>query len=58
MDTEKTLLIETAKSQLMTYGIWDGKTRLKRGIKKYLLRREVTPEDVIFWPTGLLATVP
>lgn len=55
MDTEKTLLIETAKSQLMTYGIWDGKTRLKRGIKKYLLRREVTPEDVIFWPTGLLA---
>lgn len=55
MDTDKTLLLETAKRQLMTYGIWDGKTRLKRSIKKYLLHREVTPEDVIFWPTGLLA---
>lgn len=52
---EKTALIETACKELLTYGVWDGKTRLKRGMKKYILRRETTVEDLIFWPVGLLA---
>lgn len=55
MTMEKTALIETACKDLMTYGVWDGKTRLKRGIKKYIFRRETTVEDLIFWPMGLLA---
>lgn len=52
---EKTALIETACKELMTYGVWDGKTRLKRRIRKYILRRETAVEDMIFWSTGLLA---
>lgn len=48
-------LAETACHELMTYGLWDGKTRCKRWIKKYLLRRQVAPEDLIFWTTGILA---
>lgn len=52
---EKTALIETACRDLITYGVWDGKTRLKRGIRKYVLHRETAAEDLIFWPTGLLA---
>lgn len=52
---DKTALIENACKDLATYGVWDGRTRLKRGIKKYILRRETTVEDLIFWPTGLLA---
>ncbi|MBP3476257.1 MAG: glycoside hydrolase family 88 protein [Lachnospiraceae bacterium] len=52
---DKTALIETACKDLLTCGVWDGKTRLKRGIKKYILRRETTVEDLIFWPAGLLA---
>lgn len=52
---DKTALIETACKDLLTCGVWDGKTRLKRGIKKYILRRETMVEDLIFWPAGLLA---
>ncbi len=52
---DKAALIDTACKELLTYGVWDKKTRLKRGVKKYILRRQVTPQDLIFWPTGLLA---
>lgn len=52
---DKTALINTACEELLTYGVWDTKTRLKRGIKKYILRKPVTAQDLIFWPTGLLA---
>ncbi len=52
---DKAALIDTACKELLTYGVWDKKTRLKRGVKKYILRRQVTPQDPIFWPTGLLA---
>lgn len=48
-------LLETACEELMTYGVWDTKTRIKRWVKKYLFRRQTPPEDLIFWPTGLLA---
>lgn len=48
-------LAQTACRELMAYGLWDHKTRAKRYIKKYLLRRQTAPEDLIFWPTGLLA---
>ena len=52
---DKNALVETACQELMTYGVWDRKSRLKYWIKKYLLKRPATPEDLVFWPTGLLA---
>ncbi len=52
---KKMFLIETACDDLLSYGLWDGKTKIKNFIKKYLLLRQVGAEDVIFWPTGLLA---
>lgn len=51
----KEALAQTACRELMTYGLWDGKTKVKRGIRKYILRQNTAPEDLIFWPTGLLA---
>lgn len=53
--TNKNALADTACRELLTYGLWDNKTRVKRWIKKYLLKRQTAPEDLIFWPTGLLA---
>lgn len=52
---DKTALIDTACDELLTYGMWDSYTRLKRWIKKYVFRRQADAEDLIFWPTGLLA---
>ncbi len=52
---DKGALAQTACQELMAYGLWDTKTRVKRWIKKNMLRRETTVEDLIFWPTGLLA---
>ncbi|MBO5209437.1 MAG: glycoside hydrolase family 88 protein [Lachnospiraceae bacterium] len=52
---DKTALIDNACKELLTYGLWDGKTRCKRFVKKYILRRPTATEDLIFWPTGLLA---
>ncbi len=49
------ILAQTACRELMTYGLWDGKTKVKSWIKKHLLRRQTAPEDMIFWTTGLLA---
>lgn len=51
----KTPLIENACRELLQYGVWDGRTKCKYWIKRYLLRRETAGEDLIFWPTGLLA---
>lgn len=51
----KEALAQTACRELMTYGLWDGKTKVKRWIGKYILRRDTAPQDLIFWPTGLLA---
>ena len=51
----KDALAEIACHELLTYGIWDGKARCKQWVKKYLLRRQIAPEDLIFWTTGLLA---
>lgn len=52
---EKTALIVTACDKLLTYGLWDGRTKTKRWIKKHVFRKPVDVEDLIFWPTGLLA---
>lgn len=52
---DKDILAQTACQELMTYGLWDTATRVKRWIKKYILRRGTTVEDLIFWTTGLLA---
>ena len=52
---DKTALVYTACDELLTYGLWDAKTKTKRWIKKNVFRRSVDAEDMIFWPTGLLA---
>lgn len=51
----KVPLIESACNDLRQYGVFDGKTRVKYLVKRYLLRRKTAGEDLIFWPTGLLA---
>lgn len=51
----KTLLIENGCKQLMSYGVLDMRARLERFVKKYMLGRKTVPDDLIFWPTGLLA---
>lgn len=48
-------VIERACGQLLGYGIWGPKDKAKYLVKRFLLRRNAAPEDVIFWPTGLLA---
>lgn len=52
---DKTTLIDTACDELLTYGLWDVGTKAKRWIKKYVFRQSTVSEDMIFWPTGLLA---
>lgn len=52
---DKEALVENACQELMAYGVWDGRTRTRQWVKKYLLRRQTAPEDLIFWPGGLLA---
>lgn len=52
---KKELYIEAACDELLTYGLWNVKDRVKRLIKKYMLKRQVGEEDMIFWTTGLLA---
>lgn len=54
-EMDKKRLFEEACQELLTYGVWDGEKKLKYLIRKYLLRQKATPEDLIFWPTGLLA---
>lgn len=48
-------LMENACKELLCYGVWDGRMRCKYLLKRYFLRREMAKEDLIFWPTGLLA---
>lgn len=52
---DKTVLIEEACRELLTYGVRDGKEKLKVLVKRYLMRRRTAPEDMVFWPTGLLS---
>lgn len=47
--------MDAACEELLTYGLWDVKTKAKRWIKKYVFRSVVGVEDLVFWPTGLLA---
>ena len=51
----KDVLAKTACQELLTYGLWDAKTKLKRRIKKYLFRQQTAPEDLIFWTSGIVA---
>lgn len=44
-----------ACDELLTYGLWDTGTKVKRWIKKYMFRKPTDVEDLVFWPTGLLA---
>lgn len=52
---DKAALIDTACAELLSYGLWDAQTKMKRWIKKNVFRKSVDVEDLIFWPTGLLA---
>lgn len=52
---KKETLAYTACQELMSYGLWSRKTRVKRWVAKNLLKRKTAPEDLVFWPTGLLA---
>ena len=49
------LCIKAACDMLLQYGKPDTKAKVKRSIRKYILRQQVAPDDLIFWPTGLLA---
>lgn len=49
------VLLNSACDELLTYGLWDVQTKVKRWIKKNVFGRPVDVEDLIFWPTGLLA---
>ncbi len=53
MDRE--VMIDTACGELLRYGLWDAKTKAKRWVRKIVLRQRTGEEDLIFWPTGLLA---
>lgn len=55
MDTMKMELIGTACEELLTYGRWDFRTKIKRFIKKNVLGHQIAADDLVFWPTGLLA---
>lgn len=52
---DKGALADTACQELMTYGVWDGRMKVKQWVRKYALGRRTAPQDPIFWPTGLLA---
>lgn len=48
-------LVENACKDLLQYGVFDIRTRAKYLVKRFLLQRRAAGEDMIFWPTGLLA---
>lgn len=52
---DKAALIDTACSELLTYGLWDVRTKTKNWIKKYVPGKSTDVEDLVFWPSGLLA---
>lgn len=52
---DKSVMIDAACKELMTYGVLDTKSKLKNCIRRYVLGQKVAPEDMIFWPTGLVA---
>lgn len=51
----KEALAYTACQELMSYGLWNRRTRAKRWVARNLLKRKTATEDLVFWPTGLLA---
>lgn len=48
-------LIENACKELLQYGVRDRREKCRDLAKRLLLRRKTPGEDLIFWPTGLLA---
>ncbi len=48
-------MMENACRELLQYGVFDSRAKVKYLIKRFLLRREEAGEDLLFWPTGLLA---
>lgn len=52
---EQHALIESACRELLTYGVWDAKMKMKGFVRKYLLRQRIATESLICWPTAFLA---
>lgn len=48
-------MMENACNDLLQYGVFDLRAKCKYLVKKYLLHRKAAGEDLIFWPTALLA---
>lgn len=55
IDMKKEALLETACEELLSYGVWGAKDKAKNWVKKNLLRQQTAAEDLIYWPTSLLA---
>lgn len=55
MSPDKAAMLDKACAELLTYGVYSAGEKLKNFIRRYLLNRKTAPEDLIFWPTGLLA---
>lgn len=48
-------MMENACKDLLQYGVFDLRAKCSYLIKKFFLHRKVAGEDLIFWPTALLA---
>lgn len=48
-------MVEKACRELLQYGVFDRRKKCKNFIKRWIFHRAVMGEDLIFWPTGLLA---
>lgn len=48
-------LLDNACKELLRYGVFDARAKCKYLVKRYVLRQKAQGEDLIFWPTGLLA---
>ncbi len=48
-------MVENACRELLQCGVFDRRKKCENFIKRRLLRRIVAGEDLIFWPTGILA---
>lgn len=48
-------MVENACRELLQFGVFDRRKKCENLIKRWLFHRAVAGEDLIFWPTGLLA---
>ena len=51
----KISMVENACRELLQYGVFDRRKKIENFIRQRLFHQLVAAEDMIFWPTGLLA---